>query len=358
MEQDCLTTEDLARIAAEGIGSASADAQTHLAACDACKETLAAAIAACDEEGTRPVGPSVARAVLARASRRPAVPVWRRPAAWGALAAAAVLVAVLLPFWRDEAPGKRFTIPAGQAVEGKGEAYAAGAEGLPLLLPEGSRIRVAPGSRIRCLPPQGEERVHVALEAGSLEAEIVSAPRAVRISAPAGEVRVVGTVFTVRALTVHAPLAEGFEAAPILAVEVREGRVELSGTSGGLEVKAGWRGIVRPEERPLLQERAPMTWEQAAVQFGRGWSAPDFARTSGCATLLSWDWTGASSWIDALASGQGMPLARRVAAALVGMTARPEDAERLSGLHDAETDEEIRKILRPHMGRLGIEEKK
>ncbi len=156
----------------------------------------------------------------------------------GVLAAAAAGLLWIALGGDDGAPVARLT-PLTWEVDGSPAARvaapAAGASST-LRFSDGTAFEVAPDGRLRVIDVAPGE-VRLALEAGALEADVVSAhARAWRVEAGALEVRVTGTRFTLRR-----------DADGGLDVRTTEGRVEVRGPclDGAVAVTAGQREHLR-----------------------------------------------------------------------------------------------------------------
>lgn len=294
---------------------------------------------------------------------------------WGRLAAAASVVAALGAAFFFLKPGEEEAavrhLPVGIAIRGSGEEVASGpAEERVVSLPDGSRFRIDPGSRVR-FAPAGTDRVRVELLSGSLAADVVKGNRAVRIASEAGEVVVVGTWFRVKAFRMHPVPVEketpspsmgegqGGGGIPVLSVEVDEGLVELSGAGDAIPVPAGRRGLILGRSAPVLQEQKAQTWETALAAVGGAWESPGFGAGRVAATLLAADWEGLArrgGWRGILGDPSVEAALRRPAAFLVALAAESEDAENLLVRYAEEKDPEVRAILRPHLVRIAGEE--
>lgn len=352
----CLTDDEEIALFAGGAADASnrLRAERHMARCGVCRARWA--------EADGPSAFSSAEPALdVEAMARSASDAWRdRPGTgrrwgWGAAAAAAVFLLAVLAARLIQGPesARSRLLPGGRAISGRDERVETGSSSDVVRLPDGSRIRIGPRSRVAFLAAGSGERLVARLERGILEAEIAKAAGAVRILAEAGEIRVVGTVFTARSFRIHPSDGPGRPMA-ILSVEVTEGAVDLEGGSGCLRIAAGRRGIARanPGEAPVIQEAAPLDREEAARRWGSGWGAPGFFHSWNAATLLAGTWTGEEDWEAVLADRRRPPDLRRVAAALAGACAEGAEAGRLRDLFGEEPDEEVRRALLPHVARL------
>lgn len=284
---------------------------------------------------------------------------WLRRAAWAASAIATFGAAFFLLRPGEEGAPVRH-LPSGTAIRGAGEEIAAGpAEERIVSLPDGSRFRIDPRSRVRFAHPAGTDRVRVELMSGSLAADVVKGNRAVRIVSAAGEVVVVGTWFRVKAFRMHVPAEDRFDAIPVLAVEVDEGTVELAGSAGKVAVSAGDRGLVLGPAAPVLQEQASQRWEAVLDSLGAGWEAPGFAGGRVAGTLLAADWEGLAAqggWKGVAADPSIVAAYRRPAAFLAALAAEPDDASGLLALYAVEKDPRVRAILKPHLERIAGQE--
>ncbi len=355
----CLSDEEIA-LAAEGSASPAERAlfEAHVGDCAACRARWAEA----HEPAPSPAGHPLDAAALARAAAgawrvSAPVPAFRRSRfprvaiRVGVAAAAAILAAWGLGlFAPGTGTGRARALPEGRAIAGRGERIGTAAE--VVQLPDGSRFRVAAGSAVVFDLPGPGERITARLARGTLEADVVKGTGSVRIVSEAGEIRVVGTVFTAKAFDIHpSPLAADPSPFPVLSVEVTGGAVEIAGAAGTVRVAAGRRGIVRAGKSPVLQEAAPLGWREAARRWGGSREDLSFAGSWGAVTLLAGRWDGIAGWEEALdAAGEPADL-RRVAAALVGIAAGPDEAARLKGRFERETDEGTRLALLPHAAR-------
>lgn len=354
----CLSDEEIALATGGTFAPAErARFEAHMGACAPCRARWAEAHA----PAPSPVGHPLDIDALAGAatdSLRAATPApefrrgrfFRVAVGIGAAAAAAFLVVWGTGIFSPEAGTRRErTLPEGRAIAGRGERIETVSSADVVRLPDGSRFRVAAGSAAMFDAPGTGERIVVRLARGTLEADVVKGAGLVRIVSGAGEISVVGTVFTAKAFSVYAGGEGGM---PLLSVEVTEGAVEIMGAAGRIRVAAGRRGIVRDGETPVLQEAAPLGWREAARRWGGDWEKPFFASSWGAVTLLAGRWGGIDSWEGALdADGEPADL-RRVAAALVGIAAGPDEAGGLKDRFKREADEGVRLALLPHITRL------
>lgn len=359
----CLTDEEIALFAG---GAADAEnrlrAERHMGRCRACRARWAEAG---DPDGALS-GHALDADVLARAAsaearkergdRRSGV---LRRALWSAAALAAVfLVAWGLGLFAFRGGGPEGRSPEGRAISGRGELVETAASADVVRLPDGSRMRIEPKSRVAFLEAGSGERLVVRLERGGIEAEIARAPGAVRILSESGEIRVVGTVFTAKAFRIYHLSLNPDPFFSVLSVEVSQGAVDLAGGAGSLRIAAGCRGIVRsgPGEAPVVQEAAPFAREEAARRWGSGWEAPGFLDSWNAATLLAGTWAGGGDWGTLLADRRVAPDLRCIAATLAGACAGDAEAGMMRSLFEGEPDEDVRRALLPHVARLLEEE--
>ncbi len=357
---NCPGLETLALLS-EGDGDTLKAHEAHLADCPACIERIAAMLA----EGN---GASARRADAERVwqavSRRldgdaaaTRVPVTRFLPSRRMLAAAAAVIlaaaggAVWLSLARPETKKTPPPVLTGARPLGAAETRIVAAAGTPdtFLCPDGSAVRLAPGSAVSLDATRPGERVRLRLERGTLDAEVLKANAGFVVAAEGGEVRVVGTLFRARAFRIHAP---GGPAIPFLSVEVSRGAVDLSGPQGTRRIAAGARGLVWKKEGPLLQAAETMSWQAALKKWGAGFSSPGFAASPGCAVLLGGSWTGADTWRDAMADLSAPAEERRIAAFLVGITAHPNDHDRMLADFRSEREPAVRAELLPHLARV------
>lgn len=270
------------------------------------------------------------------------------PRRWAAAAGVLLLVGLSLLFLPSplDAPRSRFLPPA-QPIAGRNETVRAprGGDAESVQLPDGTRLRLSPGSEARFEEPSREgDRFLVHLVRGVLDADVEKGAGALRIRSDAGEIRILGTVFKARAFRL------GAGRTPVLSVEVVEGAVELADASGPTVVRAGRRGILRRGSAPELQEALPVDWRAAALRWGKdlgkaedGWNA---------AYLLGSSWEGLDDWETVLDRREADPDLRRIAAELVGLSAEPEDFGRLRARFLAEGDDGVRLALLPQLVRI------
>lgn len=349
----CLSDEEIAILAAGALDEAArTSVRSHLDECGRCRARWAEA----SEEVSAFAPPAVETEALAAAAVQAFSTVTRRPsgavrrARWALAAAAVLLTAVAIRFfWPEPAARSAFTLPAGREVSGRDLVVETFDTAEAFRLPDGSRFRVAPASRVTFQAPGPGERIRLTLARGTLDAEVVRGSGAVRLAAEGGEIFVVGTRFRARAFRMHAPAAA--RSFPILSVEVHEGAVDLVGAAGAARVSAGRRGILKEGEPPVLQEAAPIDWRAAASRWGSAWAEPGFAASWEGATLLAGTWGGLSDWEEALFDRAASPALRRVAAALVAVRTEASDVPRLARWIKTEPDEEIRTLLLPHLAR-------
>lgn len=340
-KKDCLSEEAIAAWA-DGRASAPERAvwEAHADSCVPCRERLSSVL------GNEDIGalfdPGALEATVANSVRSQAAP--RRhvlPGAWRQVAAASILAAAGWMLLRSgEAPARRFTLPEGRHVADTPQVLVAGPDRHELLtLPDGSRVRFAPGAEARLLSPDSGERVVIALAHGTLEVEAVKDHRAFRVVSEAGEVRVVGTSFTVKAFRIYrgrggsgeggeGPAVDPSPLTPdpvlsVLSVEVSEGIVEFEGAAGKIRVPAGKRGIVRPGRAPALQEIAAWDWKTAVARLGSAWERPGFSGTLEGMTLLAGTWEGNGDWRARAAAAAATDRERRIAVFLAGLLEDP-----------------------------------
>lgn len=331
MERPCLSPEELVSVA-EGIFSG---AEAHLGACAACRGRLAAVASEPDDfpvPAPEPATLAVAARAAWREGRRRPVPRFLVPALGAAAALALGLAIVRLA--RPSVPPRPFTLPSGEALEGRSGQVRAPEDGpLSFSLPDGSRFRAAPRSAVLFHPPAAGERWVIRLARGSVEAEIAKESGTVRLVSAAGEVRVVGTSF----------IAKAFEAGgeAVLSVTVREGAVDLVSSGGTVRVAAGRRGIAFGPGLPVLQEAPPCTWRSALDQWGKDLERSAWSRVN----LLAGVWEGLDRWEDLLAASDVPSVDRRRAAMLAAAEATSEDGARFRALLSEEKDPGVRRVL-------------
>lgn len=135
-----------------------------------------------------------------------------------------------------------------------------------ILLPDGTRFQVGPGTQIREIT-KGARGTHVVLALGTLMADVARQPADQPLSfmTPQGEVRVVGTVLR---LVVEPNSTR---------VEVREGKVHLTRDGKSADVSAGQYALaapgaplgvhsLSPEEIVLLPQQARITGAEWSLQ--------------------------------------------------------------------------------------------
>lgn len=194
-------------------------------------------------------GAGIAAAVLARLDAPAAAPQRRRapPRRWrwpvAAVFAAGCAAAILIT-WRLATPpgdpgpqvvaaggvvsglvrdGRRIALTAGSDLRA-GDLLVADAP-VSMRLDEASRLDLAPGTRLRLLPPDGGERLR--LEAGAIAADIAPQPRPLVIATPDARAEILGTRF-------HLAVRDGRSH-----LEVYAGSVRLSSAGGSWVVDAG-----------------------------------------------------------------------------------------------------------------------
>lgn len=363
----CLDPETLA-LFASGKFAQSLDpaAEVHLAECPVCRGAAAALAdepAGADEDslpqGLNPPDPSAAaRAAVGAYAQAASAPLRLRPARVAA-AAAALLLAVgggyLLFREGDRAAAPR-ALPAGRAVTDARVALPARAEADLVECADGTRLRLAPFTDAAIRQGEGAERLVVEMTRGAIEADVVKGGGQVRIRAPAGEVRVLGTAFTVKVFQITIPSPFGGEGegggGSVLAVEVSRGVVELASETGKVRLPAGFRGIVRTGLAPASQEIAPLSWREALARWGKGHEAQGFAASWDCLVLLATSWEGLSDWRQVLEDGSASPAERRAAATLAGLTLAERDAPWALAALEKEMDPDVRRVLAPHAARV------
>lgn len=336
----------LRRLLADGEPGAAVD--PHLADCPACRRfqtqvtRVEAALSDLAEEA--PVdAPSF--------PLREAAPVRRLlPAAVGIAAAGLAAIWLVQFLLAPGRPAARRSLPAGERIAGRDESFDGdSAAGRTVELPDGSRFRIAPETAVRFAPPGPGERIFLELARGEVEADIPSGGGAVVIGAPAGRLRVLGTVFRATAFRVH---PAGRPPVDFLGAEVAEGTVRLENERGSLRVPAGRRGILRRDGIARLQEMPPMDPATAVERFGADARSPGFAESFACATLLTGRWEGFRGWEGVVADSRAPAKIRSTAALLTGLTAGSADAPRLRALYDREPEGSVREALLPHLARL------
>lgn len=173
------------------------------------------------------------KAVAARLQPPAKAPAPRRWV-WGVAAAAAVVALVAIPVVRT-----RLNAPAGETR------YATGpARELTVRLPDGSVVRLAPNTTLRARLNGTRE---VWLEGTAFFAVAKREGRAFTVHTSAGDARVLGTRFELRALDRHVRLA------------VLEGRVALSGARASEVVTAGEVSTVDAGQPPSPPQTADVT---------------------------------------------------------------------------------------------------
>ncbi|HVR18092.1 MAG TPA: FecR domain-containing protein, partial [Polyangiaceae bacterium] len=189
------------------------------------------------------------RGFLAAASTSAPRVTFRARLVW--LAAAVLLLAVGAGVFATRSTGPLTFTADGRPAERQIWLAAPGDRSLPLEFSDGTRLRVERSSRVRVLELD-EHGASVALEAGSLHANVVHRPgSAWRVIAGPISVRVTGTQFDLA----WSALTDEFS------VTVREGSVVVAGSVVGSErpVRAGETLRVRVAERRLeLTNGAPM----------------------------------------------------------------------------------------------------
>ncbi|MBI4230148.1 MAG: FecR domain-containing protein [Planctomycetes bacterium] len=233
---------------AEGRGGRQAPLVAHVADCAACRGVLAdVAFMTAPQGAARPVAGRTRRA-------------WIRAAA--AVLLLSVAVSILsrvrprLPggiepvrvAWRGGGAGEERFGP-GQPIECSGEA---------LRFPDGTVVRGAPAGVVSLGEPTPTERLHLRLQSGGVDLSVARAAGEVTVETGLGEVRVLGTRFSVR---LHPPWEE--ESA-LLEVEVHEGRVAVRGPGGRAVVETSQRAYLEPGGSPRL--------ELAAAAAGPYWA--------------------------------------------------------------------------------------
>lgn len=199
---------------------------------------------------------AIRRRLDAPARRRSRV---RRWVPWAAAIAASLLLAVagsllIAPRRAAVPPGARLVggslegVEPGKAAVPLGRAISAGKEPVVLACDDGSRLDVAPGSRLTLHGKAGGDRWRVELAAGALACTVPGGERPFRVCTRAGDVVTEGTRFSVR-------LAEDDAGLRGLAVSVAEGRVRVERPpSGSASVAAGG---LRLFPAPTATEQGP-----------------------------------------------------------------------------------------------------
>lgn len=336
----------LRRLLSDGEPGAAAD--PHLADCPPCRRYQAqvarvnAALSGLTEETPSSMPPLPSPA---------AVPGRRFPFRTAGIAAAglAALGIFQLLLGPERAPARR-SLPPGERIAGRDERFDRGSDVERIVeLPDGSRFRIPPGTSARFVPPRLGERVFLEVARGEVEADVPRGGGAVVIGTPAGRLRVLGTIFRVKAFRVH---PQGSPPVDFLAAEVAEGTVRLENDRTALSVPAGRRGILRGDGACRLQEMPPMDPLTALGRFGVGMRSPVFAEGFACATLLAGRWEGFRGWEALVADPGAPPRSRADAAFLTGLAAEPADAPRLRALYEREPDASVRETLLPHLARI------
>ncbi len=306
---DCLPDETLGRILDGSLSGGERDAATcHMADCPDCRLRWVA-LAADGAEAAQ--APAVARTVF---------PAWRR---LGLAAAALVCAVAAWHVLRPSAPtAGRHLLPPGEKIAGRSESFDIG-EASParvFSLPDGSRLRIHPGSAARFVPAGPDGRFTVELVRGTLDAEIEKGEGAVRVASAAGVIRVLGTAFRARAFTCNGAKPGDPPAARALTVEVEHGLVELSEGGKTVAVPAGRRGLLWTEgdgpARAILQEARPIDWRSALSQW-------DGIAPSGAVFLLGSTWDGAADFRGLLLRTDLAPPLRASLARLAALLEEP-----------------------------------
>lgn len=340
--RSCVSDEEMALMAEGAVGADRRRALLmHLADCEEC---LLRWTSVAEDEAI----PAAALATL-----RPAGAFFRIGRRRALAAAAALLAGVGIALYVGGwiGPGRPARGPAGTPIRGVDEAFsvAAGEPERALILPDGSRFRVRPGTDLRFIPPGSGERAVAWLERGSVDVEAAKDRNRLRIASRAGDITVVGTAFRARALRV-ASGKEPWEdhARSVLSVEVSEGAVRLSRGEETMLVPAGRRGLLMEGRSIILQEMGSASWETALREWNRaGRPREDLSMVF----LLATSWPGLDDWEDLLDKGGLDPAVRSAAADLWASGLGPEECERLSARY-AREGEVVQVSLLPHVARL------
>ncbi|MBI4230814.1 MAG: FecR domain-containing protein [Planctomycetes bacterium] len=218
-------------------GPAREAAETHLAGCAACRRLTGG-----EENGAVEIPPALLAHAREAVRRMPARRARRGVSALAAGLAACLTVAAglaILPAVTGGERGVRGTLTLG----GRTRAFQA-MEPLRfptagvLSFPEGVRAEIAPRGEARLLPPRDGERLRLRLDAGEASLRVHPGKGAVVIESPCGDVRVLGTDFSVRLW--RDPLGDR-EEPDMLEVEVRSGKVVVETGGNAATVRSGGR---------------------------------------------------------------------------------------------------------------------
>lgn len=310
---------ELARWAEGGAASLA----EHLSACDPCAERAAAArLAAGAEAGEEDrARADLLFSRLAAPAGRPSPRLWRA----AALAAAGLLAAWGLRFWSG-GPAGAPAFPSGApavlpAAAGEGLLVEAADVPVERTLPDGSRLRAAPGTRLSfSADPRGGRLLRI--KRGAVELDVRKDRTLFTVSAAGGDVIVTGTRFTARAFRLEPRPGGAF--VPVLSVEVREGSVRLRSPGGTVDLAPGQTGIAAGQAPVRFLDAAgrERTVEAALARLAEASEgAADAALLGAAATALG-------TWDDPAAflreeSSSADPRRRAAAAALARLARLP-----------------------------------
>lgn len=244
--------------------------ETHIASCSLCKQVAA--------EGVRPIPETVEND---RSDTNALVVLWNRTASsripwrW----AAALLLATGLGFsgvfllydqGATSAPSRveltrifesgQISVSTSETLPEERPLSTAADEQIDLQFPGGSHVRLAPETRAEWSRTRDGE-IRLQLHAGTANAQIAPGENSFRVVTSAGDVRVLGTTFSVRVIDLPVPASSQGTV-----IELSEGRLELVHPSGTARMDGSQRGILVPGVKPYTLLPRPEQVSQQEIE--------------------------------------------------------------------------------------------
>lgn len=249
--------------------------ETHVARCPVCERAVSEAArdgVAGMKPGDAPADLSVSLDSLYRIGSREKVSV--SPSSTGrfsrrlfAVAASLLLVAGASAWFLRQSP---------LFETGVEEIRAVGSQGRNLVFPGGASVRIRPESGVSW--DRMEEGYRLQLTSGGVEVDVPNRSQAFTVETPNGDVRVLGTVFSVRVLEIPGFRPED-SSDPVTVVELKQGRLQLTNGTGETVLAERQTGLIVSEIPPQRMERgkAPLSerelkglWSNAFHSFRAG----------------------------------------------------------------------------------------
>ncbi len=287
-DPDCPSRERLAAFLDGAAGGAPEEGFVgHLSVCPSCRWVVASWTEVAADPGASLAWPADHDMPVGRMRS----PTFR----WASAAAALLILASAYALWASRGRGGIRPVLEGTYLAASGtpgdrlapgERISSG-HGGTLRLEDGTRVNLEAGASLSLDRPDAGLRLSLTQEAGTIHLEVPRLPGGVMIRTPLGNIRVVGTRFSV-SLHPGFPLQEGRHA--LLEVIVREGQVVMDGREGPRSLCAGECLIVPAEGLPMRMVLPDRGDENAAADIlrnlddaiGRG----DGIRAALCIALL------------------------------------------------------------------------